>query len=70
MFRYYDASTNTSHFWEIPSEVLAQHGYFTNAFGRESITLHGPVGKQPNPNAKYKADTWTRAFYAGALKHT
>lgn len=70
VFRYYDASTNTSHFWEIPSEVLAQHGYFTNAFGRESITLHGPVGKQPNPNAKYKADTWTRAFYAGALKHT
>ena len=70
VFHYDDASTKTSHFWEIPSEVLAQHGYFTNTLGKETITLYGPVGKQPDPNARCQADTWTRAFYAGALKHT
>ena len=72
VFHYYDESTKTSHFWEIPSEVLAQHGYFTNTLAKESIkacTLHGgPVGKQPDPNAKRKADTWTRAFYVGSLR--
>ena len=27
--------------------------------------LYGPegVGKQPDPNARTKADTWTREFY-------
>ena len=69
-FHYYHEATNTSHFWEIPSEALAEHGYFTKTTGKESITLYGcPVAKQPNPNAKKKADTWTSAFYTGELKH-
>jgi hypothetical protein len=26
------------------------------------------VAKQPNPDAKKKADTWTSAFYTGSLE--
>ena len=67
---YHHEPTNTSHFWEIPSKALAEYGYFTKTTGKESITLYGcPVAKQPNPNAKRKADTWTSAFYTGELKH-
>ena len=63
-------ATKTSHFWEISSEALAEHGYFTKTTGKESIYLYGcPVAKQPNPNAKNKADTWTSAFYTGKLEH-
>ena len=70
VFHYHHEPTNTSHFWEIPSEALAEHGYFTKTTGRESIYLYGcPVAKQPDPNAKCKADTWTSAFYTGELKH-
>jgi hypothetical protein len=70
VFHYYHEPTNTSHFWEIPSKALAEHGFFTKTTGRESIYLYGcPVAKQPNPNARKKADTWTSAFYTGELKH-
>ena len=70
VFHYYHEATNTSHFWEIPSEALAEHGYFTKTTGKESIYLYGcPVAKQPDPNAKCKADTWTSTFYTGELKH-
>ena len=70
VFHYYHEPTKTSHFWEIPSEALAEHGYFTKTTGEESITLYGcPVAKQPNPDAYKKADTWTSAFYTGELTH-
>ena len=70
VFHYYHEATKTSHFWEIPSKALAEHGYFTKTTGKESIYLYGcPVAKQPNPNAMKKADTWTSAFYTGELKH-
>ena len=69
VFRWRDEAQNKSHFWAIPADVLAEHGYFTNKTGKESIYLYGPegVGKQPNPNARKKADTWTRAVYVGFL---
>ena len=71
VFHYHHEATNTSHFWEIPSEALAEHRYFTKTTGRESIYLYGcPVAKQPNPNAACKADTWTSAFYTGSLKRS
>ena len=70
VFHYHHEPTNTSHFWEISSEALADHGYFTKTTGEEHIILYGcPVAKQPNPNACCKADTWTSAFYTGSLKH-
>ena len=70
VFHYHHEPTKTSHFWEISSEALAEHGYFTKTTGQESITLYGcPVAKQPNPNACCKADTWTSAFYTGEHKH-
>ena len=70
VFHYYHEATKTSHFWEIPSKALAKHGFFTKTTGEEHITLYGcPVAKQPNPNAKCKADTWTSTFYTGELKH-
>jgi hypothetical protein len=70
VFHYHHEPTNTSHFWEIPSKALAEHGYFTKTTKKESILLYGcPVAKQPNPDAKKKADTWTSAFYTGELKH-
>ena len=67
VFRWHDEAQNKSHFWAIPADVLAAHGYFTKKTGKESIYLYGPegVGKQPDPNARRKADTWTREFYAG-----
>ena len=71
VFHYHHEATNTSHFWEIPSEALAEHNYFTKTTGKESIYLHGcPVAKQPNPNANKKADTWTSAFYTGSLERS
>ena len=70
VFHYYHEPTKTSHFWEISSVALTEHGYFTKTTGKEHIYLYGcPVAKQPNPNAKCKADTWTSAFYTGELKH-
>ena len=68
VFRWRDEAQNKSHFWAIPADVLAAHGFFTKKTGKETIPLHGPddVGKQPNPNAYKPADTWTRAFYAGS----
>jgi len=65
VFHWFDETTSTSHFWIIPSSVMKDHGFFTKTTEKESITLYGPegVGKQPNPNAKRKADTWTRDFY-------
>ena len=70
VFHYYHEPTKTSHFWEIPSKALAEHGYFTKTTWKEPIILYGcPVAKQPNPNAKNKADTWTSAFYTGKLEH-
>lgn len=69
VFHYHHEPTNTSHFWEIPSETLAEHGCFTKTSGRERINLYGcPVAKQPNPDACKKADTWTSAFYTGSLR--
>jgi hypothetical protein len=65
VFHYYHEPTNTSHFWEIPSETLAEHGYFTKTTVEESIILYGcPVAKQP-----IRADTWTSAFFTGSLPH-
>ena len=70
VFHYHHEPTKTSHFWEIPSVALAEHGYFTKTTGQETIYLYGcPVAKQPDPNACRKADTWTSAFYTGELKH-
>ena len=70
VFHYHHEATNTSYFWEIPSEALAEHGYFTKTTGQEHIILYGcPVARQPNPNAKRKADTWTSAFYTGSFQH-
>lgn len=70
VFHYHHEPTKTSHFWEIPSEALAEHGFFTKTTGKECIYLYGcPVAKQPDPDAKKKADTWTSAFYTGKLQH-
>ena len=68
VFHWFDEATSTSHFWIIPSSAMKDHGFFTKTTGCETITLYGPegVGKQPNPNARTKADTWTREFYAGS----
>ena len=63
---HYDDET-ASHYWKIPAQALADHGYFTKTTGTESITLYGPVGKQPDPNAKTPADTWTRAYFIGSV---
>ena len=67
VFHWFDESTSTSHFWIIPSSVMKTRGFFTKTTGKESLYLYGPegVGKQPNPNAIKKADTWTLKFYAG-----
>jgi hypothetical protein len=71
VFHYHHEPTKTSHFWEIPSEALAEHGFFTKTTGQETISFYGcPVAKQPNPNANKKADTWTNAFYTGSLERT
>ena len=68
VFHYYDKKT--SHYWKIPAQALADHGYFTKTTKTETISLYGPegVGKQPNPNARNQADTWTRAYYIGSLQ--
>ena len=63
---HYDDET-ASHYWKIPAQALADHGYFTKTTGKESIYLYGPVGKQPNPNAIKPADTWTRAYFIGSV---
>ena len=65
VFHWFDETTSASHFWIIPSSAMKTRGFFTKTTQLESITLYGPegVGKQPNPNAYNKADTWTRDFY-------
>lgn len=70
VFHWYHEPTSSSHFWVIPSDVLAARNYFTRTTGAETIYLYGPegVGAQPNPNARAPANTWTRAYYAGSLK--
>ena len=68
VFCWEEPGTKKLHFWRIPSEALAAHGYFKKKTGRESIYVYGPpgVGPQPSPNARRKADTWTREFYVGS----
>ena len=65
VFHWFDEATSTWHFWIIPSSAMKDRGFFTKTTGKESLHLYGPegVGKQPNPNARTKADTWTREFY-------
>ena len=63
---HYDDET-ASHYWKIPAQALADHGYFTKTTGKEFIYLYGPVGKQPDPNANKPADTWTRAYFIGSV---
>jgi len=68
VFCWEEPGTKKLHFWRIPSEALAAHGYFKKKTGCESIYVYGPagVGPQPDPNARSKADTWTREFYVGS----
>ena len=59
-------------YWWFPTLEAAAKAKrdFTKTTWKESIILYGcPVAKQPNPNAKNKADTWTSAFYTGKLEH-
>tara|TARA_B100000683_G_scaffold80608_1_gene79455 strand:- start:102 stop:1214 length:1113 start_codon:yes stop_codon:yes gene_type:complete len=62
---YKDPETDMWHFWKIPHNVLFERGYFKTdtQIGKTSIVVHGPIGLQPDPNARNKADTWTRQFY-------
>ena len=56
---------NEWHFWRIPASKLEERGYLSTPEKRGNMTLYvfGPVGKQPNPNAYKKADTWTQNYY-------
>jgi hypothetical protein len=58
-----------AHFWVIPMEKLVEHGAVRTATAGDGITrlvLYGPIGKQPDPKAYCKADTWTSEFYVNA----
>ena len=56
---------NEWHFWRIPASELEERGYLSTPEKRGNMTLYvfGPIGKQPNPNAYKKADTWTQNYY-------
>ena len=56
---------NEWHFWRVPASELEERGYLSTpeTRGTMSLTVYGPVGKQPDPNAYKKADTWTRKYY-------
>ena len=56
---------NEWHFWRIPASELEERGYLSTQETRGLTTLivYGPVGKQPDPNAYRKADTWTENYY-------
>jgi hypothetical protein len=53
------------HFWSIPAEELTTRGYLSTSSqsGKKGLYVYGPVGPQPNPSAKLKADTWTRDYF-------
>ena len=57
-----------SHFWRIPATELTDRGYLSTSKqdGKTGLRVYGPVGRQPDPSAKCKADTWTRDFYVGS----
>ena len=57
-----------SHFWRIPATELTTRGYLSTPthVGKMTLIVHGPVGQQPDPLARNKADTWTRAFYVNS----
>ena len=56
---------NEWHFWRIPASELEERGYLSTpeTRGKTVLYVYGPVGKQPDPNAHKKADTWTRKYY-------
>ena len=56
---------NEWHFWRIPAAELEERGYLSTpeTRGKSNLNLYGPVGKQPDPNAHKKADTWTQNYY-------
>ena len=53
------------HLGRVPASELEERGYLSTpeTRGTMSLTVYGPVGKQPDPNAYKKADTWTRKYY-------
>lgn len=53
------------HFWSIPAEELTKRGYLSTSSqsGKKCLRVYGPVGPQPNPSARKKADTWTRDYF-------
>lgn len=56
-----------SHFWRIPATELTARGYLSTPTqdGKINFKVHGPIGPQPNPSARRKADTWTQDYYVG-----
>jgi hypothetical protein len=57
---------NEWHFWRIPASELEERGYLSTSKTRgkaAALYVYGPVGKQPDPNAYRKADTWTENYY-------
>jgi hypothetical protein len=56
---------NEWHFWRIPASELEERGYLSTPGTRGStgLNVYGSVGKQPDPNARTKADTWTQKYY-------
>ena len=53
------------HFWSIPAEELTKRGYLSTSTqsGKKGLHVYGPVGPQPNPFARKKADIWTRDYF-------
>ena len=57
------------HFWRIPSPELEERGYFSTPteLGKTGLIVYAPpekgIGKQPDPEARKQADTWTEKYY-------
>mmetsp|Transcript_5896 Transcript_5896/g.17760 ORF Transcript_5896/g.17760 Transcript_5896/m.17760 type:complete len:287 (+) Transcript_5896:270-1130(+) len=56
------------HFWIIPAKELEDRGYMRSESqaGMTGLTLHAPIGKQPDLQARRPADTWTRTYFCVA----
>lgn len=56
------------HFWIIPAKELEDRGYMRSesVAGMTCLALHAPIGKQPNPQARRRADTWTGTYFCVA----
>ena len=57
------------HFWRIPSPELEKRGYFLTPEkpDKKCLYVYAPpekgIGKQPDPEARIQADTWTEKYY-------